>query len=178
VTLELPPDAPALTQPWIITFGPLGTDDEWEPVVCGPYERAHALALAESVISDEELVAVVEPVQPHVSVDQIRDEIVAARVAASQADESERTVTARETPPGYGLGAQVAGRAPSVGGGPAGSGRGADGVLAGSGRGAGDGWAGSISAAAAAEAWSLPSQPPTADEVRAGFARLTARLAG
>jgi hypothetical protein len=83
VTLELPEDSPVLTLPWIITFGPLNDDEEWEPVVCGPYERPHALALAESVVADEELMAVVEPLQPHVSVDQIRGDIAAARLAAS-----------------------------------------------------------------------------------------------
>jgi len=43
VTLDLPDDSPVLALPWIITFGPLEDGDEWEPVVCGPYERAHAL---------------------------------------------------------------------------------------------------------------------------------------
>jgi hypothetical protein len=86
VTLDLPADAPALTLPWIITFGPLDDDEEWEPVVCGPYERAHALALAESVVADEELMAVVEPLQPHVTVDQIRGDIAAARLAAETED--------------------------------------------------------------------------------------------
>lgn len=68
--------------PWIITFGPLGDAEEWEPVVCGPYERPHALALAESVVADEQLMAVVEPLLPAVSADEIRDEIAAAQVAA------------------------------------------------------------------------------------------------
>src|SRR5262245_65556331 len=62
--------------------------DDWEPVVCGPYERAHALALAETVIADEELMAVVEPVQPHSSVDEIRDDIASAKLA-SESDEEE-----------------------------------------------------------------------------------------
>jgi hypothetical protein len=86
VTLDLPADAPALTMPWIITFGPLDDNEEWEPVVCGPYERAHALALAETVVADEELMAVVEPLQPHVTVDQIRGDIAAARLAAENED--------------------------------------------------------------------------------------------
>jgi hypothetical protein len=92
VTLELPEDSPVLALPWIITFGPLSEDEDWEPVVCGPYERPHALALAEAVVSDEDLVAVVEPLLSHVTVDQIRDEIAAARTAVDQeagADESE-----------------------------------------------------------------------------------------
>ncbi len=86
VTLDLPADAPALTLPWIITFGPLTDEEEWEPVVCGPYERPHALALAEAVVADEELMAVVEPLQPYVTVDQIRGDIAAARLAAENED--------------------------------------------------------------------------------------------
>ena len=82
MTLELPDDSPMLGLPWIITFGPLSDADEWEPVVCGPYERAHALALAESVVSDEQLMAVVEPLLPAASVDAVRGEIAAAQLAA------------------------------------------------------------------------------------------------
>ncbi|MFI6821906.1 hypothetical protein ACIBJE_13265 [Micromonospora sp. NPDC050187] len=82
VTLDLPDDSPMLGLPWIITFGPLGDAEEWEPVVCGPYERPHALALAESVVADEQLMAVVEPLLPAVSADEIRGEITSARIAA------------------------------------------------------------------------------------------------
>jgi hypothetical protein len=85
VTLDLPDDSPALTLPWIITFGPIDDSTDWEPVVCGPYERAHALALAETVVADEELMAVVEPVMPHASVDEIRAEIETAKAAAEEA---------------------------------------------------------------------------------------------
>ena len=88
VTLDLADDSPTLSLPWIITFGPMDEADDWEPVVCGPYERAHALALAETVIADEELMAVVEPVQPHSSVDDIREEIASAK-AAAEPDEDE-----------------------------------------------------------------------------------------
>ncbi|PZF86889.1 hypothetical protein, partial [Micromonospora endophytica] len=88
VTLDLPSDSPMLDLPWVITFGPLDDADDWEPVVCGPYERAHALALAEAVVADEQLMAVVEPLVPAVSVEQIRGEIVAAQLAA--ADETVR----------------------------------------------------------------------------------------
>ncbi|HEX6969297.1 MAG TPA: hypothetical protein VF174_10860 [Micromonosporaceae bacterium] len=84
VTLELPEDSPVLRLPWIITFGPLSEEEEWEPVVCGPYERPHALALAESVVADEELMAVVEPLLPRVSPDEIRSEITAAKMAAEE----------------------------------------------------------------------------------------------
>jgi len=86
VTLDLPADAPALTLPWIITIGPLRDEDGWEAVVCGPYERAHALALASAVVADEDLMAVVEPVQPHLTADQIRGDVAAARLAAQHED--------------------------------------------------------------------------------------------
>ncbi|MEU6023400.1 hypothetical protein [Micromonospora sp. NPDC047134] len=82
VTLDLPGDSPMRDLPWIITFGPLGDDDEWEPVVCGPYEREHAMALAEAVVADGALMAVVEPLIPAVSVEQIRGEIATAQLAA------------------------------------------------------------------------------------------------
>jgi membrane protein len=82
VTLQLPDDSPVIDLPWIITFGPLSDDEDWEPVVSGPYERGHALALASSVVADDELMAVVEPLLPHVSVDEIRGEIAAARLAS------------------------------------------------------------------------------------------------
>jgi hypothetical protein len=78
-----------LALPWIITFGPLDDEEEsWEPVVCGPYERDHALSIAETVVADEELMAVVEPVLPHASVDEIRKEIEQAK-ANAEADEDE-----------------------------------------------------------------------------------------
>jgi hypothetical protein len=89
VTLDLPDDSPALGLPWIVTFGPHDEEDLWEPVVCGPYEREHALALAEAVVADEDLMAVVEPLQPAVTVDQIRGEIAAARIAADEAEDDE-----------------------------------------------------------------------------------------
>jgi hypothetical protein len=89
VTLDLPEDSPALTLPWIITFGPIDDSDEWEPVVCGPYERAHAMALAETVVADEELMAVVEPVLPHASVDEIRAEIETAKASAESEENDE-----------------------------------------------------------------------------------------
>jgi hypothetical protein len=82
VTLHLPEDSPVLNLPWIITFGPLAEDEDWEPVVSGPYERAHALALAGAVVADDDLIAVVEPLLPHVSTEEIRGEIAAARFAA------------------------------------------------------------------------------------------------
>jgi hypothetical protein len=82
VTLDIPEASPFLDLPWIITFAPMTDDEEWEPVVCGPYERGHAMALAESIVADEVLMAVVEPLRPHVSIDEIRADIATARSAA------------------------------------------------------------------------------------------------
>jgi len=81
VTLDLPTGSPVADLPWVITIGALG-DDDWEPVVCGPYERAHALALAQAVVADEDLMAVVEPLLPRADAEAIRDEVELARSAA------------------------------------------------------------------------------------------------
>jgi hypothetical protein len=89
VTLDLTDDSPELSLPWIITFGPEDDDEVWEPVVCGPYERAHALALAETVVADEQLTAIVEPVLPHATVDEIRTEIESNRAAAEGDEDDE-----------------------------------------------------------------------------------------
>ncbi|MDT5043148.1 MAG: hypothetical protein QOE51_4133 [Actinoplanes sp.] len=81
MTLDLPNDSPIADLPWVITIGALGDDQDWEPVVCGPYERPHALALAQAVVADEELLAVVEPLLPLIDANAIRDEIELARTA-------------------------------------------------------------------------------------------------
>jgi hypothetical protein len=81
MTLSLPPESPVADLPWVITIGALGDDEDWEPVVCGPYERGHALALAQAVVADEELMAVVEPLLPLLDAEAIRDEIELARAA-------------------------------------------------------------------------------------------------
>jgi hypothetical protein len=83
VTLELAADSPILAMPWIITFGPLSDEEDWEPVVCGPYERPHAIALAEEVVADHELMAVVEPMSAFTSPDEILAEIAAAKATAA-----------------------------------------------------------------------------------------------
>lgn len=82
VTLDLPVDSPVANLPWVITIGSLGDEEDWEPVVCGPYERAHALALAQAVVADEDLMAVVEPLLPRADAEAIRDEVELARAAA------------------------------------------------------------------------------------------------
>jgi hypothetical protein len=128
VTLDLPADSPAHDLPWIITVGPMHDDQEWEPVVCGPYERAHALALAEAVVADEDLMAVVEPLLPLVDATAIRDEIELAQNAADTDPVDEDAADSELT--------------------------------------AGEGLAGHA----------RPSRPPSADEVRAGFARIAGKL--
>jgi hypothetical protein len=90
VTLELADDAPQHNLPWIITFGPLDDDEDWEPVVCGPYERPHALAIAHNMTEDSDLMAVVEPLLPAVSVDEIRAQIAKAQQDAASADVDEQ----------------------------------------------------------------------------------------
>jgi hypothetical protein len=82
VTLDLPAGSPVADLPWVITIGSLGDEEDWEPVVCGPYERTHALALAQAVVADEDLMAVVEPLLPRADAEAIRDEIELARAAA------------------------------------------------------------------------------------------------
>ncbi|MEU4237823.1 hypothetical protein [Actinoplanes sp. NPDC026619] len=89
VTLDLPADSPVADLPWVITIGSLGDEEDWEPVVCGPYERAHALALAQAVVADEELMAVVEPLLPRVDAEAIRDEIELARAGVEAPAEAE-----------------------------------------------------------------------------------------
>src|SRR4051794_20047882 len=84
VTLDLPANSPVADLPWVITIGSLGDEEDWEPVVCGPYERAHALALAQAVVADEDLMAVVEPLLPRPDAEAIRDEIELARAAADE----------------------------------------------------------------------------------------------
>jgi len=102
LTLDLPKDSPIADLPWVITIGALGDEEDWEPVVCGPYERPHALALAQAVVADEELLAVVEPLLPLVDAEAIRDEIELARAAweapPSDDDETELPASVRPGP--------------------------------------------------------------------------------
>jgi hypothetical protein len=84
--LDLPVGSPVADLPWVITIGSLGDEEDWEPVVCGPYERAHALALAQAVVADEDLMAVVEPLLPRPDAEAIRDEVELARAAVEALD--------------------------------------------------------------------------------------------
>ena len=105
MTLSLPPDSPVADLPWVITIGALGDEEDWEPVVCGPYERGHALALAQAVVADEELMAVVEPLLPLVDTTAIRDEIELARAAAESEPPLEPMAPPTDSP---GLGSDTA----------------------------------------------------------------------
>ncbi|WP_203912808.1 hypothetical protein [Rhizocola hellebori] len=81
VTLDLPDDAPQHDLPWIITIGSLDEGEDWEAVF-GPYEYAHANALAEHAVADDNLLAVVEPLLPATTLGEIRDDIARARQEA------------------------------------------------------------------------------------------------
>ena len=122
VTLHLPPDSPVADLPWIITIGALDDDEEWEPLVCGPYERPHALALAQAVVADEDLMAVVEPLLPLADAEAIRAEIELARTG-HELDTTAEDLDVDDEP-----------------------------------------------------RHTTPGRPPTAAEVRAGFARIAAKL--
>ena len=146
MTLDLPEGAPALTMPWIITFGPLDDDEDWEPVVVGPYERQHALAIAEEVVADEDLMAVVEPLVPHTSVQDIRAEIALA-IAAGAAVEDEEEFDEGDEPDDDEILEEAGGvqPAPDV-------------------------------VEVAPEEHQRAAGPPSPEEIRAGFARIAARL--
>ena len=139
MTLDLPNDSPIADLPWVITIGALGDEEDWEPVVCGPYERPHALALAQAVVADEELLAVVEPLLPLADADAIRAEIELAR-AAWEAPDPEDAAAADDGADGADDGADdyETDDEPAIG--------------------------------------VRPGPPPTAAEVKAGFARIAARL--
>jgi len=87
VTVELAADSPQHDLPWIVTFGPLDEDEDWDPVVCGPYERPHAIALAQHVVADGEWLAVVEPLLPATSAEEIRELIQQSKDSALTAAE-------------------------------------------------------------------------------------------
>lgn len=90
MTLDLADDSPMVGLPWIITFGPNTDEEGWEPIVVGPYERAHALALAEDIVADEDdLMAVVEPLLPFTSTDEIRAAIAGSIAEAEEEDDGD-----------------------------------------------------------------------------------------
>jgi hypothetical protein len=100
VTLDLPTGSPVADLPWVITIGSLDDEEDWEPVVCGPYERAHALALAQAVVADEDLMAVVEPLLPRVDAEAIREEVELARSGAAAEGAADGEPPTRQVRPG------------------------------------------------------------------------------
>lgn len=92
MTLHLPPDSPLAVLPWVVTVGPLDDEEEWDPAVFGPYERAHALALARAVVADDDLMAVVEPTLPLAGVDAIRDEVERLRTGPADGEPAAEAV--------------------------------------------------------------------------------------
>jgi hypothetical protein len=75
--------------PWVVTFEPSG-GEEWDSFVCGPYERDHAVAMAEAVALDEGgVLAVVVPMLPALSADDVIATIEELRQAAEEEEEEE-----------------------------------------------------------------------------------------
>lgn len=188
MTLQLADDSPVRDLPWVVTFGPLDDDEEWDPVVCGPYERGHALGLAEAVVTDEPLMAVVEPLLARVSAAEIRADIDEARRAAQESPPAGEEPTgdgADAGPTGDGWVA-VGGHLDARDGEPPGGGAGRRGDRAD----ADPAWAAAggdwTDPELADAAWTTarpdngdgPAAPPTPEEVRAGLARIAARLTG
>ncbi|WP_199442292.1 hypothetical protein [Umezawaea beigongshangensis] len=80
-------DSPVMGFPWVVNFEPSG-GEEWESFVCGPYERDHAIALAEAVALEEEgMLAVVEPLMPVLSAEEVLATIEELREAEDEEDE-------------------------------------------------------------------------------------------
>lgn len=76
--------------PWIVTFTPQ-EGARWDSIPCGPYQREHALALAESVAlnSGNDVCAVVEPIMPALDVETVQAMIQQRRDIASAAAAAE-----------------------------------------------------------------------------------------
>ncbi|MET9231308.1 hypothetical protein [Lentzea sp. NPDC003310] len=86
--------------PWTVTFEPSGGDD-WDSFICGPYERDHAVALAEAVaLEDEEggVLAIVKPMLPALSSEDVAATIEELREAALEEDEADEDETVNGTP--------------------------------------------------------------------------------
>lgn len=79
--------------PWTVTFEPSGGDD-WDSFICGPYERDHAVALAEAVALDDAdggVLAIVKPMLPALSAEDVSATIDELREAELE-EEDEETV--------------------------------------------------------------------------------------
>ncbi|MCP2261465.1 hypothetical protein LX15_005191 [Streptoalloteichus tenebrarius] len=107
IIYEPEPGSPLRDLPWIVTFR--SWDDSWDPFVCGPYERTHAIGLAEAVAVDsEDVLADVEPLLPAVSPEDVMADIAELRAAAEaeattvspngEGDEEPEDLVPAETP--------------------------------------------------------------------------------
>jgi len=154
VTIEPLDGTLAFDLPWVVTFGPLEDDEDWDPVVCGPYERQHAVALAEAVVADEALLAVVEPLLPRVTVEEIQGDLAEAQRADAEAW-ADSASDADEWPGGNGSRPEWPG-----------------------GNGSREAWLSrdEVLTPDEAEEPPRPLEPPSARDIRAGFARIAARL--
>jgi hypothetical protein len=82
-------DSPVMEFPWAVSFEPSG-GEEWDSFVCGPYERDHAIALAEAVALEEDgVLAVVEPMLPALSADDVLATIDDLRTAEEEDSEGD-----------------------------------------------------------------------------------------
>ncbi|MFI6100205.1 hypothetical protein ACIA8G_32055 [Lentzea sp. NPDC051213] len=87
-------DADVNEFPWTVTFEPSG-GDEWDSFICGPYERDHAVALAEAVaLEDAEggVLAIVKPMLPAFSAEDVSATIEELREAELEEEEVDDTV--------------------------------------------------------------------------------------
>jgi hypothetical protein len=74
--------------PWVIVFQSL--DDSWDSFTCGPYERDHAIALAEAVaVEEDDVLAAVEPLLPALEPSDILSDIAELREVHEVDEDSE-----------------------------------------------------------------------------------------
>ncbi|WP_168200489.1 hypothetical protein [Allokutzneria sp. NRRL B-24872] len=74
--------------PWVVVFQSL--DDAWDSFTCGPYERDHAIALAEAVaVEEDDVLAAVEPLLPALEPADILADIAELREVHEDEDEDD-----------------------------------------------------------------------------------------
>ncbi|MFB9904863.1 hypothetical protein [Allokutzneria oryzae] len=86
---EPEPGSPIEDLPWVVVFQSL--DEAWDSFTCGPYERDHAIALAEAVaVEEDDVLAAVEPLLPALEPADILADIAELReVNEAEADEED-----------------------------------------------------------------------------------------
>ena len=89
VIISEPEDgSPIEDLPWVVVFQSL--DDAWDSFTCGPYERDHAIALAEAVaVEEDDVLAAVEPLLPALEPADILADIAELREAHEDEDEED-----------------------------------------------------------------------------------------